>query len=74
MKRGDFRTRSQIPSLSCIRYVAQNLYADHGKKAVTLQTIRENVKNTYRHRFLGAFDRYYGQAAPSKDAGEESAT
>jgi len=66
MKRGDFRTRSQIPSQSCIRYVVQSLYADHGEKAVTLETIREKVKNTCGHRFLGNFDRYCGQADPSK--------
>ncbi len=74
MKHGDFRTRSQIPSQSCIRYVAQSLYADHGKKTVTLETIREKVKNACGHRFLGYFDRYCEQAAPSKDTGEESAT
>ncbi len=49
MKHGDFRTRSQIPSQSCIRYVAQSLYADHGKKTVTLETIREKVKNACGH-------------------------
>ncbi|TDY60796.1 hypothetical protein C8D99_1073 [Aminivibrio pyruvatiphilus] len=74
MKQGDFRTRSQIPSQSCIRYVAQSLYADHGKKTVTLETIREKVKNACGHHFLGNFDRYCEQAAPSKDTGEESAT
>jgi len=72
MKHGDFRTRSQIPSQSCVRYVAQSLYADHGKKAVTLETIREKVKNACGHRFLGNFDRYREQAAHPQDTQEGS--
>ena len=74
MERGDFRTRSQVPSQSCIRYVARSLYTDHGKKAVTLETIREKVKSACGKRCLGNFDRYCEQAAPSKDTCEESAT
>ncbi|MBP6332672.1 MAG: hypothetical protein KA342_04410 [Aminivibrio sp.] len=72
MERGDFRTRSQVPSQSCIRYVARSLYTDHGKKAVTLETIREKVKNACGPRFLGDFDRYCGQADPSQDTQEGS--
>lgn len=75
-KKGDFRTLSQVPSYSCLLYVVKTLYSMNKRKSISIDAIREKVKNTCGQHFLGCFDTFCTSKgnSPTEQPNEQSDT